>query len=104
MVKITEDDKGNVKVYFGVGDMPMKVYEEFNDYSKKEFGDVRWMAIKQLLDIAKQSHQSYNVTYRIEELESDVSDIKQALESHNQGGEMIDYTLGSKGLKIEKEK
>ena len=108
MVKTTEDKNGNVKIYFGVGDMPMKVYEEFENFTKRNFGGCRWMAIKSLKDFYDARK---DVMYLIEELENlkqEVLNIKPQPE-HQTEPEFNDYvdegtmTLGSKGVKFKGE-
>jgi len=112
MVKTTEDKNGNVKIYFGVGDMPMKVYEEFENFTKREYGGCRWMAIKSLKDFYEARK---DVMYLIEELENikqELFNIKDTREQPDGQTEpdFNDYveegtmTLGSQGVKYKEKK
>lgn len=48
------EKKESAKVYFAVSACPQNVFVQFDERTKSEYGDCRWMYIKHLMDVEKQ--------------------------------------------------
>jgi len=97
MVKLTEKENGQTVIYFGVGDMPMNTFEEFENICKREFGGCRWMFIKTLLE-AKKCLDTVEASYdnSFDAIYKDVLELRTRIENLEQN--TVEPELPKKGL------
>lgn len=82
MVQLTEKKNGNAVIGFAVGDMPMKAFEEFESFNKREFNGCRWMAIKMLMEKSKTIDIVQGMfEEQISRIYQEVEDLKEQIEA-----------------------
>jgi hypothetical protein len=87
-----EKSVNGTRISFGVNACPMRTYVQFDEETKKNYGDCRWMYIQHLMEI----EELYDVLIgKISEIESRLSELESADEQQDNTQEEPRTGLGS---------